>query len=105
MNKPEHLGYEYSAPRWHPLFNVGDVRFEEDDIDGFCVIDVTINGVVVGSLEPRPHYCDRGHWKFLSDLPDIDGADGFPRYYMNIVTAKLEIISWLNWRLWRRRVG
>lgn len=66
---------------------------------------VTINGREVMTIEYRPSYCDRGCFKVLCDLPDIDSADGFPRYYMNEAAMKLEVISFLNWRLWRRRVS
>jgi len=64
----------------------------------------TIDGVIVASIEPRPYYCDRGHWIVkMFGVPDLDSADGFPRYYMSETTAKLETISFLNWRLWRIR--
>ena len=64
--------------------------------------DIMICGKRVGWIEPRPAYCDRGHWKFGCELPGLDGHDGFPRYYMDFETARAEIIAWLNWRLWRR---
>jgi len=67
--------------------------------------DILINSKRVGWLERRPPYCDRGHWKFGCELPYIDGHDSFPRYYMDNTRAKSEIISWLNWRLWKRQVS
>lgn len=51
-------------------------------------------------IEPRPSYCDRGHWKANVDgIASIDGADAFPRYYMDLERAKLEMSEWLDWRL------
>ena len=55
------------------------------------------------TLEPRPHYCDRGN--FIAKLhPDgelaqsIDINDLWPRYYFDKERAKLEIYSWLQKR-------
>lgn len=54
------------------------------------------------TLEPRPAYCDRGHWIGKADGPlDLDGQDGFPRYYMDFERAKAELHDWLIWRLER----
>ena len=52
------------------------------------------------TLEPRPHYCDRGNWiaKLFPTgtlLRDIDEADGWPRYYFDADRAKAEIEAWL----------
>jgi hypothetical protein len=52
------------------------------------------------TLEPRPHYCDRGNYiakLFPTGLlaREIDGADGWPRYYFDETRAKLEIEAWL----------
>jgi hypothetical protein len=45
-------------------------------------------------------YCDRGRFVGkVFGVPDIDGADSFPRYYMDIDRAKLEMAEWLDWRL------
>lgn len=53
-------------------------------------------------LEPRPAYCDRGHWYAKLDGIGldlhIDGADGWPRYYFDIERARLELEEWLKWR-------
>lgn len=52
------------------------------------------------TLEPRPPYCDRGHWiGKVFGVADIDGADAFPRYYMDEQRAKDELADWLRWRL------
>ena len=101
MRRPEHLGVEYIG--WDELFAPADVKFVERDDHGTAGKDIIIGRQIVGSLEARPHYCDRGRWMFRCDLPDLDGADGFPRYYMDLERAKDEIVAWLNWRLWRRR--
>lgn len=51
-------------------------------------------------LGPRPAYCDRGHWLGGVDgIGSIDGADMFPRYYMDLDRAKAEMRDWLEWRL------
>ncbi len=57
------------------------------------------------TLEPRPTYCDRGNFiaklHTLSGTPlcmDIDGQDGWPRYYFDEERAKLEIEAWLQKR-------
>lgn len=54
------------------------------------------------TLEPRPHYCDRGNWiakvhpVLGSKLArDLDSADAWPRYYFDLYNAKLEIEAWL----------
>lgn len=86
-------------PEWE---SPTEIVFTENEEFPGC-IDITINGLRAGYIEPRPDHCDRGRWKFNTELPNIDSADGFPRYYMDLTRAKLEIISWLNWRLWRRR--
>lgn len=53
-------------------------------------------------INRRPHYCDRGHWEFnLMGLHDIDGADRFPRYYVDLETAVKEAEAFLRWRIWQ----
>jgi hypothetical protein len=52
-------------------------------------------------LEPRPTYCDRGHWKALADtLPgskvELDAQDGWPRYYMDRDRAIAELTDWIE---------
>lgn len=48
----------------------------------------------------RPVYCDRGHWQAnVNGVPSLDGQDGFPRYFMDLERAKLEMEDWLEWRL------
>ena len=74
-------------------------------IDPECptVENCYINGQWVAWLNPRPSYCDRGHWQVNVDLPDIDYADQFPRYYMSKSVAIAETEAFLKWRLWKER--
>lgn len=61
---------------------------------------------VFASIQPRPHYCDRGHWiARVSGLGDIDNSDAFPRYYMDLERAKVEMSEWLEWRLSQNQQG
>ena len=57
------------------------------------------------TLEPRPAYCDRGEYlaklfpRLGSHLArDLDAADLWPRYFMDLRRAKLEIEAWLKKR-------
>lgn len=55
------------------------------------------------SLEPRPHYCDRGNWiAKVYNKPggnamrlSLDNQDGWPRYYFDYDRALAEIEAWL----------
>jgi hypothetical protein len=54
-------------------------------------------------LEPRPWYCDRGNYvaKIMAHgelARDLDHCDMWPRYYMDLDRAKLEIEAWLRKR-------
>lgn len=68
-------------------------------------LEIKINGLIVATMEPRPHYCDRGRWIVKCFLPGIDGSDCFPRYYMSYDSAVAEMDAWLRWRLWKIRPG
>jgi hypothetical protein len=52
----------------------------------------------------RPPYCDRGNYLARIDevsghlAMDLDGQDGWPRYYFDEQRAKLEIEAWLKKR-------
>jgi len=51
-------------------------------------------------LHQRPAYCDRGHWAGnVAGIATIDHSDSFPRYFMNLDRAKLEMAEWLDWRM------
>lgn len=53
-------------------------------------------------IQPRPAYCDRGHFHAqVSGIPSIDAADSFPRYFMDLERAKVEMYEWLLWRFIR----
>jgi len=96
----KHRGPEWAG--WQDVLEPAEIQFVPTN---HWYDDILINGKLVGCLEKRPAYCDRGHFVFKCDLPGLDGHDFFPRYYMDETRAKLEIISWLNWRLWERRVS
>ena len=49
-------------------------------------------------LEPRPEYCDRGNFLAKVDGVELDGCDGWPRYYFSEAAAKSEIEAWLKKR-------
>lgn len=94
------------GPEWHgwdAVFEPADINFVI--VRGESIEDIYIRDKRVGWIESRPHYCDRGRWKFGCELPGLDAHDAFPRYYMDVTRAKIEIISWLNWRLWRKVVS
>lgn len=48
----------------------------------------------------RPWYCDRGDWQiFVDGRNDLDGADGFPRYFFGSeAEVKAQMETWLNRR-------
>jgi hypothetical protein len=51
-------------------------------------------------IEPRPAYCNRGRYIAQYDGSFfIDGGDSFPRYYMDLETAKREMKAWLLHRI------
>jgi hypothetical protein len=52
-------------------------------------------------LTPRPVYCDRGDWIIYVDAHngDLDGADGFPRYFFGSADeVKVQMETWLSRR-------
>jgi len=57
-------------------------------------------GMVHAFLTPRPVYCDRGHYQLNIDgALRLDHQDSFPRYFMDLLRAKIETIEFLEWRL------
>lgn len=53
------------------------------------------------TLQPRPHYCDRGRWLLVitsHGVSDLDCQEALSRYYFNIDYAKGEVESWANAR-------
>jgi hypothetical protein len=59
-------------------------------------------GAVLAWIQPRPPHCDRGHFMASVEyVPGLDAQDGFPRYFMELGTAKREIELFLAWRLYR----
>jgi hypothetical protein len=53
-------------------------------------------------IETRNSYCDRGHFSYgcMHGIPS-DGADSFPRYFMNLDRCMAEAEEWTAWRLWK----
>jgi hypothetical protein len=52
-------------------------------------------------LTPRPNYCDRGDWIIYLECHngDLDGADGFPRYFFGSEDeVKVQMERWLERR-------
>lgn len=54
-------------------------------------------------IATRPSYCDRGNWLAHIEArgqlaQDIDGQDLWPRYYFDLVRAKLEVEAWMKKR-------
>lgn len=57
----------------------------------------------VVSVEKRPAHCDRGNYVAKVSTKDrtachLDGADGWPRYFFSLATAREEIEAWLRKR-------
>ena len=74
---------------------MSDWKFDEE----YRIWELRVGDVLVW-IQQRPYYCDRGHFIGKVDgLRSIDGADAFPRYYMDLDSAKLELARWLEWRL------
>lgn len=58
-------------------------------------------GVATVWLEPRI-YCDRGNWcATATGIGTIDWQDAFPRYFMELGRAQLELQEWLQMRMAR----
>jgi len=54
---------------------------------------------MLGWVQNRPHYCNRGHWQAQVELIEsLDDQDAFPRYFMRLETAKQEMIDFVRWR-------
>lgn len=77
-------------------------------LDGYGCLNLLLRDAQGGRVHcwiaPRQSYCDRGHWEFKCDAPGLclDGADSFPRFFMDLETAIREAEAWLRWRLYRK---
>ena len=63
-------------------------------------------GELLGWISARPRFCDRGHSQAGVDavtFPDLDAADGLPRYFMRRDTARQELVALLAWRIYKQR--
>lgn len=76
-----------------------EVAREKRRTETVVFFEASVDGRVVATIEPRPSYCDRGHWLLKVDLPGVDVQDGFPRYFMNVTRAMDEATDFLRWRL------
>jgi hypothetical protein len=76
------------------------------DKDGYFNLSVEVNDCkAFFFIQPRPNYCDRGHWFVMCDfftnsegINTLDHADLFPRPYMSLSVAKDEIQRFIAWR-------
>jgi hypothetical protein len=73
------------------------------DVTTIHLEDISVDSRQVGWIEKRPAYCDRGHWRVVLSLADIDHQDQFPRYYMSYDVAKRETEEFLRWRFLKER--
>jgi len=81
------------------LEDLNNAEWERDEYDYL----VLRHGDVWIWIGLRQEYCDRGHWyaNVGGGIPEIDFADSFPRFYMDLETAKKEMRAWLIWRLYK----
>ena len=71
------------------------------------LLELYIDSILLAWINPRPTYCDRGHYQAgieFSPGNPIDAADGMPCYYMNLAVAKQEVKAKLLWRVCKVRV-
>lgn len=71
------------------------------------LLEYYIDSVLLAWINPRPHYCDRGHYQAQLEFSPgnpFDEADGMPCYYMNLPVAKLEVKAKLLWRVCKVRI-
>ena len=86
---------EIEAAKWekNEELNYWEIKVK-DALDRDCRV----------SIEPRPRYCDRGHYMLKVDgFLDIDYADLFPRYFFSFVEASRHAKAFLKWRIWKVR--
>jgi len=90
---------------WKELAEPVPLKWTHEDVgegaQKYRFYKIEVGDKLVATLEARPPYCDRGRFIAKCFLPGLDGADGFPRYYMHFETAKEEMVLWLRWRLWQ----
>jgi len=86
-------------PRLEPLPQKMKYEWKEQWNSGHMFHEYYINNELMAWIVPRPKYCDRGRFSMDTNLPDIDAADSFPRYYMDLERAKRETEEFVRWRL------
>lgn len=89
----EYLTYDEQMDEKYPI---------EYDASGIAWIRGDVHHVW---MQPRPRYCDRGHWiAHVQPAPgvdlkySIDDSDKWPRYYMDFHRMVDEVRDWLAWR-------
>lgn len=78
----------------------------EIDEYGYHLLTIRVNKFEAHFfMEPRPVYCDRGHWMVMCEywrdadgINTLDRSDFFPRIYMSLDVAKDEIQRFIAWR-------
>jgi hypothetical protein len=88
------------------------LEWEQDEY-GYLWLRVNVNNHRASFyMQPRPNYCDRGHWQVMCEgfwdenkINSIDEADFFPRLYMSLASAKDEIQRFVAWRALKQSDG
>jgi hypothetical protein len=92
------------TPDWEAMVETGVdldelVTNERHVVRGYRWYRLVIDGHLVW-IEPRPAYFDRGRFSAQYEGSFyITADDGFPRYYMDLETAKREMRAWLLHRI------
>lgn len=63
--------------------------------------DANGDGFVIIYAIKRPIYCDSGQWHVLVETEgvfELDGQEGFPRYYFKLNNLQEEMLHWVNAR-------
>lgn len=87
------------------LAEINGAEWIEDQFKALNLFVHTENNVPIHCwLSLRPHYCDRGHIQLNIDGPlELDGHDGFPRFFFSFEEADHHCRTFLKWRIWRER--
>ena len=75
---------------------------ENQELAGLHELWASGDNILLGWVQKRPSYCDRGHWQGQIEYSPgnpLDSADGGLHYYMRLNVAKQELREKLLWRL------
>lgn len=88
------------------LKQIDETQWERDDYGALHLYITHLSGRRVDAwLSMRPDYCDRGHIQLNVDGPlNLDGHDGFPRFFFSLAEADAHTRTFLKWRLWGERM-